>query len=118
MAISTDAVLAAIRAAMPAHAEIQVVPGLGAFNVQVSWRLNDDPERPNKMSKTISICVSHEAAQDFASLAPAKHNAAYKRLAKFLAARLANFDANHTSPRCAVPPVEKWMISSEVLLGD
>jgi len=117
MPINTDAILAAIQAAMPASAEIQVVPGVGAFNVGVSWKLNDDPDRPNKMSKTISICVSHEAANDFAAASTADQEAAYKRVAKFLAAKLATFDPQHNAPKYESPPVEQWVIGSAVLLG-
>jgi hypothetical protein len=75
-----DQILQAIKTAMPANAEMRVVPEVGAFNVGVSWKLNDDPDRPNKMSKTISICVSHEAAQDFASSSTADQGAAYQRV--------------------------------------
>ncbi|MFZ6028619.1 MAG: hypothetical protein ACOYYS_12955 [Chloroflexota bacterium] len=59
-----DEIVNAIRQAMPSDANIQVVGGIGSLRVGVSWKLNDDPERPNKMSKTISIVVSDEAAQD------------------------------------------------------
>ena len=39
-----DQILHAIKIAMPANAEIRVVPGVGAINFGVSWKLNDDPE--------------------------------------------------------------------------
>ena len=112
-----DQILQAIRAAMPANAEIRVIPGIDSFHVGVSWKLNDDPERPNKMSKTISICVSHEAAQDFASASAANQGVAYRRVSEFLSAKLAQFDPQHNVPRHETPPVEKWVINSAVLLG-
>lgn len=110
-------ILQVVRAAMPPGAEIQVVPGNGVLNVGVSWKLNDDPERLNKMSKTISICVSLEAAQDFASASAADQGAAYRRVAAFLSAKLATFDPQHDVPKYEVPPVEQWVISSAVVLG-
>jgi hypothetical protein len=110
-------ILQAIRNAMPPNAEIEVVPGAGAFNVRVYWKLNDDLERPNKMSKTISISVSHEAAQDFASASAADQGAAYERVASFLSAKLAGFDPRHNLPKYEPPPVEQWVVSSSVLLG-
>lgn len=106
-----------VRAAMPPDAEIQVVPGNGALDVGVSWKLNDDPKRPNKMSKTILICVSLEAAQDFASALAADQEAAYRRVAAFLFAKLAMFDPKHDVPKHEVPPVTQWVISFAVLLG-
>lgn len=112
-----DQILQAIRAAMPGSAEIRVIPGINSLNVGVSWKLNDDPERPNKMSKTISICVSHDAAEDFASASAANQGAAYRRVSEFLSAKLAQFDPQHNVPRDESPPVEKWVITSAVVLG-
>lgn len=112
-----DQILQAVKIAMPANAEIQVVPGTGVFNVGVSWRLKDDPERPNKMSKTISICVSHEAAEDFSSASAIDQGAAFDRVVAFLSAKLATFDPRHNVPKYEAPPVEKWIISSGVVLG-
>lgn len=112
-----DQILQAIKAAMPADAEIQVTPGIGSLNVGVSWKLNDDPERPNKMSKTIAICVSHEAAQDFASASAANQSGAYRRVSAFLTQKLARFDPTHNAPKNEAPPIEQWTISSEVVVG-
>lgn len=112
-----DQMIQAITNAMPTGAEIRVVPGVGAINVGVSWKLNDDPERPNKMSKTISICVSHEAAQDFASASTADKNEAYERVATFLSAKLAAFNPQHNAPKHEAPPVEQWVINTDVVLG-
>ena len=112
-----DQILQAIKATMPASAEIRVLPGIESLIVGVSWPLNDDPERPNKMSKTISIHVSHEAAQDFASASAANQGATYNRIQAYLQAKLAQFDPQHNVPRYESPPVEQWVISSEVVLG-
>lgn len=112
-----DQILQTIKAAMPPNAKIQVVPGIEAFNVCVSWKLNDDPNRPNKMSKTISICVSHEAAQDFASASAVDQGYTFHRVMAFLTAKLATFDPKHNAPKHEAPPVEQWVISSEVVLG-
>ena len=112
-----DQILQAIKAAMPINAEIRVVPGIESLKVGVSCPLNDDPERPNKMSKTISICASHEAAQDFASASASNQGAAYSRVLAFLAANLAQFDPKHNAPRYDSPPVEQWVINSAVVLG-
>jgi hypothetical protein len=112
-----DEVVNAIRQIMPADAEIQVVNLTLGFYVGVSWRLNDDPERPNKMSKTISINVSHEAAQDFTSALEHDQADAYRRLNRFLSKNLANFDPRHNAPRHESPPVEQWFIDTNLLFG-
>jgi len=112
-----DQILQVVRGAMPPYAEIRVVPGLDALHVGVSWKLNDDPERPNKMSKTIAIVVSHEAAQDFASAMAANGDGAQQRVAAFLAQRLSQFDPSHNAPKYEPPPVERWVITSAVVNG-
>lgn len=110
-----DQILQAIKAAMPANAEICVIPGVGSLNVGVSWKLNDDPERPNKMSKTIAICVSHEAAQDFASASQANQAGAHQRVANYLTQKLAHFDPTHNAPKYEIPPVEQWIIDTQIV---
>ena len=112
-----DRILQAIKAAMPADAEILMVPGIESLRVDVSWKLNDDPERPSKMSKTILICVSREALQDFARASAANQGDVYNRVLAFLSAKLAQFDPQHNAPRHESPPDEKWVISSVVLLN-
>ena len=112
-----DQILQAIKAAMPANAEIRVVPGIEPLRVGVSWPLNDDPERLNKMSKTISIRVSHEAAQDFSSVSAVNQGASYSRVLAYLQAKLAQFDPHHNALRYEPPPVEQWVITSEVVIG-
>lgn len=112
-----DQVIQAIRTAMPAAAEIRVVSGVGSLNVGVSWKLDDDPERPNRMSKTIAICVSHEAAQDFVSASVANRAGTYQRVLVFLTQKLAQFDPTNNAPRYEIPPVEQWVVGSDVLVG-
>jgi hypothetical protein len=102
---------------MPPGALIQFVPGVGCLNVGVSWKLNDDPDRPNKMSKTIAIAVSHEAAQDFASASAANQVQAFERVATFLKHKLAQFDPSHNSPKYDSPPVEHWVINTAIVNG-
>ncbi len=112
-----DEIVNAIRRLMPTSANISVVGGIDGFRVGISWRLNEDPERQNKMSKTISIIISEEAAQDFASASTQNQDKAYNRINQFLSQKLANFDPSHNVPRFDSPPVEEWVINSNVLFG-
>lgn len=50
---------------MPDEAEI--LPNIISDDlvVNVHWKLNNDPERPNKQSKTIAIKISGNAVDDF-----------------------------------------------------
>ena len=115
MSIDADRILQVVKAVMPAGALVQVAPGTAHLNLGVSWKLNNDPARPSKMSKTIRILVSHEAAQDFEALSAANQTAAYARVRDFLLHKLASFDPNHNAPRDTPPPVETWVISTDLL---
>lgn len=104
-----------IASVMPADAEINEMPADDSFALEVRWRLNNDPDRPNKKSKTIRISVSREAATDFADLSDANQVAAYERIAQFLATKLARYDPNHNAPKYEPPPVEVWLVGTNVL---
>lgn len=112
-----DQILKAVQSVMPRNADIQVVPGIGLFNICVSWKLNNDPDRPNKMSKTISIRVSQEAAQDFASASASNQAGAFQRVSTFLEQQYRQFEPDHDAKKYEVPPVVQWVISSEVITG-
>jgi len=112
-----DDIVKAIRQLMPDDAEIRVANTVSGLNVGVSWKLHDDPERPNKMSKTIRIVVSHEAAQDYAATDGANKAQTFRRINEYLSGKLAAFDPRHNAPKHEPPPVEQWTISSGVLFG-
>jgi hypothetical protein len=112
-----EQIIQAIKDSMPPNAEIRVSDDIHNFIVGISWKIEDDSKRLYKMSKTILICVSYEAAQAFASVSAADQGAAYKRVTSFLSSKLATFDPNHNAPRNEAPPVEQWVISSNVVLG-
>jgi hypothetical protein len=51
---------------MPEHAERYVTETeSGGVVLSVHWKLNSDPNRPNKYSKTIIIRLSRELLEDF-----------------------------------------------------
>lgn len=100
---------------MPAEANIDIVQGLGGFSVGVAWPLNDDPERPNKMSRMISIVITDEAARDFENAAERDRSDAFARVNRVLGAKLADFEPDHDAPRYEPPPVDQWILSDELL---
>ncbi len=114
-----EQVLQAIKAVMPAGAEIASAKpsGMESLKYNVSWMLNDDPERPNKTSKVIAICVSHEAGRDFATTSAVTQEAAYKRISAYLSEKLAQFDPQHSAQSCQATPVEQWLITSAIVLS-
>ncbi len=112
-----DQIMQAIRDTMPENTDIRVARGIELIKYNVSWKLNNDPERPHKMSKTISICLSPQAVQEFASASPAQQESAYGRLTAFLSEKLAKFDPQHDAAKNEAAPTEQWMISPGIALG-
>lgn len=110
-----ETIFDAIRRSMPADAHVDISSSESRFFVSVAWRLNDDPDRPNKMSKTISIHVTHEAAQDFASAPEHIQAQVSSRIDRFLRTNLASFDPRHDTPRDKAPPVVRWDITTSTL---
>jgi len=113
----SNELIEAIRLAMPPYAELRIVNRLPGFDVVVSWKLEDDPGRPNKPSKTIAISVTDEAAEDFANASGSMKQDALAKLQKFLAENLRKFDPAHDTPKYESPPVEKWQLTNSVLFG-
>jgi hypothetical protein len=110
-----DAIFQVIQSVMPADAQIWIVPGTDALHVGVSWLLHDDPERPHKPSKTIAIIVSRDAVEDFGRTA--NLSSAQRRVTAFLQQQLAQFDPTHDTPKYEAPPVETWIITTQILNG-
>jgi hypothetical protein len=109
-------ILQAIQDAMPTGAKIYPEQSDCPLIFQVSWELND-PERPSKKSRTISICVSEEAIQDFEDAPLQNQESASQRVFNFLNQKLSAFNPEHDTPAFTPPPVEQWIINSSVLNG-
>lgn len=112
-----DQMMQAIRDTMPANSDIRVARGIELVKYHVSWKLNNDPERPYKMSKTISICFSPQAIEEFSNVPAAQQDSVYKRITEFLAENLTKFDPQHDATKNEAAPSEQWIISPAVLLG-
>jgi len=99
---------------MPSHAEIRVNPQLDHYQAGISWNLNNDPERPNKKSKTIILNVSYEVLQDIPNLPEAQQQDAMNRIEVYLRENLASFDPDHDAPHGAPSPSVTWVINSTI----
>ena len=85
------------------------------FRAKVRWKVGTDPDRPNKMSKTIFIIVSAEAASSYANKNDAQRQADDGKLRDFVEANLARHDPDHDTPKEVAPPAVEWIAGSSVL---
>lgn len=101
-----------IRDVMPLDAQILRMPTQDRPVFGISWKLNNDPTRPNKRSKSIRISISDEYATELPSQ---NYEVACDRISSFLQRKLARFDPDHNEPANVPPPVERWVIDTSLL---
>lgn len=103
-----------VSSVMPSNAEIRVNPQIEHYQAGVSWNLNNDPERPNKKSKTIILNVSNELLQDIPNLPEAQQRSAMNRIQSYLRSNLEDFDPDHNEPHGAPSPSVTWVVNSTI----
>ena len=98
---------------MPSNADSYVTETeFGGAVLSVHWKLGNDPQRPNKRSKTIVIRLTRELLEDFPNYPPSMQQTAVGRIEHWIAESLKSFDPNHQMSRFQEPPTEEWVISS------
>lgn len=102
---------------MPKDAEKSQVQHGSCLALSIYWKLKNDPERPNKYSKTIVILIPKELIDDFPNYPSNMQQSALTKLASYISNQLKAFDPNHNAPRYIQPPTEKWVITIEDLFG-
>lgn len=99
-----------ILSSFPEINEAKPHPYIRDFKINLSWLLNNDPDRPNKRSKTIKITISEEQMDDYKNLSQNNKKQADIKLKKFIENKKSQLDANHNSPYGAVAPIEEWHV--------
>lgn len=102
---------------MPEGAEKYLTPTSGGFVLSVHWKLKNDPDRPNKYSKTVAIAIPLELIEDFPSYPESLQSSALEKIGQHIKERLSSFDPNHNAPRGMLEPVEHLDISIARLFG-
>ncbi len=105
-----------LQPAFPDGTDFDVVdPDASNFRAEVRWKVGTDPDRPNKMSKTIFIIVPREAASDYANKNDAQRQSDDIKLLEFVKSNLANHDPDYDNRKRVVPPKVEWLAGSNVL---
>jgi hypothetical protein len=100
---------------LPAHAESHVRRESGDLCLYVDWKLGNDPERPNKRSKKIKICISQAALDDYVDGDDQNRESADVKFQQVIAAQLAVFQPDHNVPAHVPVPVEQWTITTQMI---
>lgn len=107
--------LAIVEREFPRHAEFRVRRESGDICIYADWKLGNDPERPNKRSKKIKICVSQAAVEDYADGSDQNRKSADEKLRRVVAAQFKEFNPEHDVPAHGLVPIEQWTITTEML---
>lgn len=83
----------------------------------ISWKLETDPRRPDKRSKTIRLVLEEEALTEYAAAPPGQREMGDARLKQHLTDQLRRFDPDHRAAFGHEPPVVLWTIGAVTLLG-
>ncbi|WP_083003185.1 hypothetical protein [Halomonas sp. GT] len=109
-----DTITQIARSGMPSSTEINLKTQIEYYQAFISWNLNDDPERPNKKSKTIILNVSYEVLEDILKLPEDKQRQAMNQIEAHLRDNLKSFDTSHDTPYCTPVPSVTWVIDSTI----
>ncbi len=99
----------------PDGTDFNIAANASDFRAEVRWKVGTDPDRPNKMSKTIYIVVEVETAHDYENKTDAQRKADDGKLRDFVVSKLANHDPDHDTPKAAPPPTVEWIAGSSLL---
>jgi len=99
----------------PDRSKIKCDRSSSDFRVRVSWKLGNDPERPNKMSKTILVIVPDEVADDYSNKNDAQRNFDDMKLKEFVSSGLSDHDPDPDHAIGQSPPVVEWIAGSNIL---
>ena len=83
--------------------------------IQIDWRLGNDPQKPSKRSKTIEITIKEDAIEDYLDKNKLDRELYGILLKNLICERYNHFDPDIDARTSQYIPVEKWLISKDVL---
>ena len=99
----------------PVGTKFDVDPNTSDFRAEVRWKVGTDPDRPNKMSKTIFIIVPGETENDYANKNDARRQSDDMKLLEFVKSNFDNHVPDYDVPKGVKPLEVKWVADSNVL---
>ena len=104
-----------IRPLFPDETEFTPFEDFDDFITQASWKLNTDPERPNKRSKKVKIIIPSDVIDDYENKSTAKKQEDDKSLLQHVKQFLKEFDPDHDTPKENPVPEVDFVIGGNVL---
>jgi hypothetical protein len=104
-----------IKTIFPANAWITSRFSNNDHLIQIDWKLENDSENPNKRSKKIEIIIKEGAIEDYLDKNKKDRELSDILLKEFICERLNHFSSNNDIYATQYVPMEKWLISGDVL---
>lgn len=78
--------------------------------ISISWKLNNDPYRKNKISVPINIKISDEFMEDYRDADELQKNKMLNFFNKLISEYVSNFSPNHNSQYGSYVPPVIWVV--------
>lgn len=95
-----------IRPLFPKGARIEIDAG-NDIVLRIDWKLENDPNRPNKRSRLIRVIIPEEVIDDCKDV-----KAAGSRIKKIIQDGLSVFNPDHDTDKYGSPSIEEWVLST------
>jgi len=83
--------------------------------IQIDWNLRNDPKQPSKRSRKIQITIKEDAIDDYLNKSKAEREIYCTTLKKLIGEWYDRFNPDNDYLTVRSVPMEKWLISREVL---
>ena len=99
----------------PAGTKFTSFDNLDDFKAKAYWKLNNDPNRPNKSSRIVIVEITEKAIEDYQSKSATRQEEDDTKITAQIEEFLSEFDPNHDSFPGEPTPEVKLLISGAVL---
>lgn len=104
-----------IKPFFPANAWIVARYAVDDHVIEIDWKLDSDPARPNRRSRKIQITISDGAIEDYLDRDRKDRDVFETRLKKLIHERFSHIDASMPAERNSSASADKLLIARETL---
>jgi len=83
--------------------------------IDIDWKLEDDPENPNKRSKKIEIIIKAATLENYLDKDKKERELSDSMLKEFISEQYKHFSSDYEISTSQYVPKEKWLITRDVL---
>ncbi len=87
-------------------------------SIRIDWKLDNDPDGPNRRSKTIEIIIKEGAVEDYLDKNRKDRELSDVMMRKFICERYRLSIPDNELPASQYASTRKWLISKDVLNGN